>query len=128
MESTLFVYGSLMHGRRRHRYLRGAGITRIGAAHIQARLYALQDTDYPAAAPSSSPRERVKGELYVLEHGAKVLRLLDKVEGTGEGLFRRELVEVWTHGAKSKAWTYFYARDLQGATPIRSGRWRPSKR
>jgi gamma-glutamylcyclotransferase (GGCT)/AIG2-like uncharacterized protein YtfP len=92
---------------------------------VRARLYRIPGADYPGAVPASGSREKVWGELYRLERPGAALRLLDRIEGVGEGLFRRQVVTVHAGGVREKAWTYFYARPLESAERIANGRYRP---
>jgi gamma-glutamylcyclotransferase (GGCT)/AIG2-like uncharacterized protein YtfP len=122
----LFVYGTFLPGGRRHRHLRRLGAARVGAAWMRARLYRIPGADYPGAVPAEGGREKVWGDLYRLERPGAALRLLDRIEGVEEGLFRRQVVIVHAAGGvREKAWTYFYARPLEGAERIVNGRYRP---
>jgi gamma-glutamylcyclotransferase (GGCT)/AIG2-like uncharacterized protein YtfP len=122
----LFVYGALMHGGRLHRHLDKAESEFVGEARIRERLYSLPRRYYPAAIPDGRSDSFVHGELYRLRDPAEALRRLDEVEGCDEGLFRRRLVAAWLNGLQVKAWTYLYAKPLEGARLIPTGshrRW-----
>jgi len=120
----LFVYGTLMRGQRSHRELARNGDARFaGAAKIQGELYNFRNLNYPGAVPTAQPDSFVHGQLYVLRDPERTLRTLDEFEGCGEGLFRRALADVWIHGRKVKAWTYFYARPLQQDDLVPNGRY-----
>ncbi len=121
----LFVYGTLARGQRLHRYLKKIpGVRFRGEGKIQGELYVLPGEDYPGAILSSDRSLFVLGELYEIPEPSAAFRLLDKVEGCDEGLFRRRLVEVIAAGNRTKAWTYLYAQPLQDAKLIPSGEFR----
>jgi gamma-glutamylcyclotransferase (GGCT)/AIG2-like uncharacterized protein YtfP len=120
----LFVYGTLMRGHGLHRDLaRLPGIRYVGKARIRAKLYKLPGRDYPAAVPSLKENQFVQGELYSLSDPHKTLRVLDQLEEVDEGLFRRRRTDVWLNGKKTSAWSYFYARPLNGAKLIPAGKF-----
>lgn len=113
-----------MRGHSLHRYLtRLRGVTFVGKARIRAKLYIFSGREYPGATPGRRGRQFVYGELYRLRSPERALKLLDQIEGCDEGLFRRQLVDVWTNSRKTKAWSYFYARTLDDARPIPTGRF-----
>jgi len=121
----LFVYGTLARGQQLHDYLsRVSGTQFIGEGKIQGELYALPGEDYPGAVLNLRKKHFVRGELYEMAEPATMLRLLDGVEGCDEGLFRRQLVDVWINGGKRRAWTYLYAQPLREAQLIPSGDFR----
>ena len=119
----LFVYGTLMRGQRSHQELvRKRDARFAGAAKIQGELYKFRNVNYPGAVPTARPDSFVHGQLFVLRNPERTLQALDEFEGCGEGLFRRSFVNVWTQRRTVKAWTYFYARPLQQADLVPSGR------
>lgn len=118
----LFVYGTLKREGKSHKQLNRDNRVRFwGSARIQADLYRLNGEEYPGAVLTSTPKRFVRGDLFVLEDPQRTLRDLDEFEGVDEGLFRRELVDVWLRGRVVKAWTYLYARKLTNATFLPSG-------
>jgi gamma-glutamylcyclotransferase (GGCT)/AIG2-like uncharacterized protein YtfP len=72
--SFLFVYGTLMDGRR-NGLLRKIGAQLVGRGSIRAKFYDLGE--YPGAKPDR--RCQVKGELYRLVSPAKDLALLGRL-------------------------------------------------
>jgi gamma-glutamylcyclotransferase (GGCT)/AIG2-like uncharacterized protein YtfP len=116
----VFFYGSLKRGGKSYGRLR-VRVRFISPGQIRANLYSLSGGEYSGAVATSTPRRFVKGDLFLLKQPQKTLAELDKFEGIDEGLFRRELVDVWVRGRRVKAWTYFYARPLTDATLIPSG-------
>lgn len=118
----LFVYGTLKRGSRSHARLSKENGARFrSAARIRAELYRLDGEEYPGAVLTSAPNRFVKGDLFVLENPQEILRGLDEFEGVDEGLFRRQLVDVWARGRRVKAWAYLYARPLTNAALIPAG-------
>jgi gamma-glutamylcyclotransferase (GGCT)/AIG2-like uncharacterized protein YtfP len=118
----LFVYGTLKRGGKSHRELNGKHVVRfISEARMRGALYKPCGEEYPGAVLSSVPHRFVKGELFVLVDPQKALPYLDEFEGVDDGLFRRELVDVWVRGRRVKAWTYLYARPLTDANLIPTG-------
>jgi gamma-glutamylcyclotransferase (GGCT)/AIG2-like uncharacterized protein YtfP len=119
-----FFYGTLMTGFDRRRR---AGIedrmTYVGRGSIQAALFDLGI--YPAAVPA--PEGRVWGEVYQLEDSARVLGILDDIEGHAptdpdHSLYIRTRVTVFLDdGRQLDAWVYFYNAPLGGAQQIPSG-------
>jgi len=120
----LFVYGTLMRGHSLHKFLANkARADFVGKAKMRGRLYRLRRRRYPGAKLASRADGFVHGELYRLNDPQSTLKLIDRIEGCDEGLFRRQRVDVWTNGSKTRAWTYFYARPLEGAEHIPTGRY-----
>jgi|SRR5580692_3869260 gamma-glutamylcyclotransferase (GGCT)/AIG2-like uncharacterized protein YtfP len=118
----LFVYGTLKRGGKSHKQLRKEnGVRFRSSARIRADLYTLYGEEYPGAVLPAAPNRFVKGDLFLLQDPEKTLRDLDEFEGVHEGLFRRELVDVWARGRRVKAWAYLYARPLTDANLIPTG-------
>jgi gamma-glutamylcyclotransferase (GGCT)/AIG2-like uncharacterized protein YtfP len=116
----IFFYGSLKRGGKSYGRLRGR-VRFISPGQIRANLYSLSEGEYSGAVPTSTPRRFVKGELFLLKQPQKTLAELDEFEGVDDGLFRRELVDVWVRGLRVKAWTYLCARPLTDANLIPAG-------
>jgi gamma-glutamylcyclotransferase (GGCT)/AIG2-like uncharacterized protein YtfP len=116
--TALFVYGTLRRGDVRWHVLEpyvadgGADDTVVGE---------LYDTglDYPAAVFGG--HGTIVGTRYTLRPDRidEALTVLDDVEGTVAGLYRR--VEVTT-GTGARAWAYAYGTGLE-LRPIESGDW-----
>jgi gamma-glutamylcyclotransferase (GGCT)/AIG2-like uncharacterized protein YtfP len=112
----------LKRGGKSHRQLcKENGVRFLSPARIRADLYRFKSEEYPGAALTSVPTRFVKGDLFVVQDPQKTLRDLDAFEGVDERLFRRELVDVWAHGRRVKAWAYLYARPLTNASLISTG-------
>jgi len=118
----LFVYGTLKRGGKFHRELAKDGaVDFIGDARVRGALYRLKNSDYPGAIPTSDSNRYVHGQLFLLKNPKRTLAAMDDFEEVGEGLFRRELVDVWTSKGRTKAWVYFYARPVGQSDPLPSG-------
>ncbi len=118
----LFVYGTLKRGGKSYRELTAKHPVRfVSEARIQGELYKLRGENYPGAVLTSTPNRFVKGDLFQLRNPHDVLPALDDFEEVGEGLFRRELVDVFARGRRLKAWAYLYARPLTDADLIPTG-------
>lgn len=127
-EQFLFVYGTLMRGAALHYLLRESPqVSFVGKGKIRAKLYRLRGEEYPGAIPSPDENRFVYGELYRLRSPSRILQRVDEAEGCDEGLFVRRSVDVEQDGKKLKAWTYFYAKSLEGAEPLPEGRFVPMR-
>lgn len=121
-DHPLFVYGTLKSDGGRQVLLAGR---RRGLGWIRGRLY-----DLPAGYPAVDPCQdgRVHGE-WLDPVPRRVLALLDAYEGVGEGLFRRELVEVHTDRSTFRAWAWVMdAPEERGGRYLPKGRWRAIRR
>jgi len=118
---TVFLYGTLKVGHCRWPilapYVR-TGVAGVTTAATAGRLY---DTglDYPAA--RFDRRGTIWGQVALLRHEALIeaLELLDEVEGTVEGDYRR--TSIRTHDGRS-AWAYEYGGSSDGLVDL-DGRW-----
>jgi gamma-glutamylcyclotransferase (GGCT)/AIG2-like uncharacterized protein YtfP len=118
----LFVFGALATGGERAALL---GSRRRRSASVAGQLWVL-----PGGGPVllAASGERVDGEL-VEGVDPRLLGLLDHLEGTPEGLVRRELVEVRVGLRAERAWTWL--TDAARARTGRrwgGGRWRATTR
>lgn len=121
-KEKLFVYGTLLQGEPRSRYLEDCKL--IQSMEIPGELY---DTGrgYPAGLFDKDSEETVRGELYAIcEDVDKKLKELDEIEGTETGLYKRKKLRHKNHSF------YIYEageslRDcLQAKNKITSGNWR----
>lgn len=117
----LFVYGTLKRNGESHGRLRGPDVQFVGPARLKGKLYALRGEEFPGAVVTTAPNRFVKGDLFALRDPQKILPDLDEYEGVEEGLFRRQLVNVWARGRRIRAWAYLYARPLTDANLIPTG-------
>jgi gamma-glutamylcyclotransferase (GGCT)/AIG2-like uncharacterized protein YtfP len=122
----LFVYGTLQRKGKWHAELKRASAVKfLGPARINGKLFRLADEDYPAAVPTRESDRFVHGQLFTMSDPEKTLSHLDEFEEVNEGLFRREMVDVWFGDGRKSAWAYFYARPLRKALLLGDGRYRP---
>jgi len=122
----LFVYGSLRQGFNNpfFEFIRNH-FSYVGIATVRGTLYDLGD--YPAGIPSDT--NNIVGELYLANSEADfdwAITQLDDYAGLhpeeGElSLYRRETAMVTCEGVESRAWMYWYNRDVQHETIIPSG-------
>ncbi len=123
--SLLFVYGTLRPGFDGPMALWLRGVARhVGPAQARGRLYRIDD--YPGFVPGDG--EAVLGDLFALpeQEEAEVLAALDEHEQCSARWptpheYRRERILVNTAGGPVRAWTYIYAHDVAGLTPIAGG-------
>jgi gamma-glutamylcyclotransferase (GGCT)/AIG2-like uncharacterized protein YtfP len=118
----LFVYGTLMRGMSRHRYLKHSRY--LGAARLQAELYDLGR--YPGIKAGSLS---VLGELYEID--AQTLAQIDTVEDYKpddemNSLYVRRLVEVTclSDASTTMAFAYFYNGSVHEHRRIAHGDYR----
>ena len=126
----IFVYGSLREGFQHPAY---QYISRyfsfVSAGRIRGILYDMGE--YPAAMPCAEDNFIV-GELYEIkneEEFAYAIEQLDDYEGLcpeeqeGEtALFKRIITDVYLNNNEiTKAWVYWYNRDVNGKSVITSG-------
>lgn len=124
-DALLFVYGTLRRGAGHPRNaLLEKHATLIGDGHLQARLYEVDG--YPAAIPSDTADEHVKGELYRLDDPG-ILATLDDYEECSASFpapreYRREHVAITLeNGDNRTAWAYLYNRSVDGLQHIDCG-------
>ncbi len=118
---VLFVYGSLLGGEPNCSFLAG-----MKAVEGRARgsLYRLP-AGYPALVPGAGDAW-VQGELVTITDPVR-LRVLDGLEGVGQGFYRRERLAVSTRGRMVEAWAYVMdgaAVRQRGGVLLRTGDWR----
>ncbi|MEW6661385.1 MAG: gamma-glutamylcyclotransferase family protein [Bacillota bacterium] len=107
MAAMVFVYGTLMHGRSNHHYLKKAKFLGQAVARGIA-LYAVTPF-YPGAVVD--PDKMVMGEVYEVDN--PTMEKLDELEDNGT-LYRRELLPVVlkNNGEVIKAWVYLWLQEL----------------
>ena len=119
----LFVYGTLMSGQSRFNQLKSYIRSEQGAT-VQGHLYHL--VDYPGMKLGEGV---VHGQIMELNDVAECLKKTDFIEGflgfeCNDSLFNRTIVRAKTEQGYVWAWTYVYARDVDGESIIEDGRWR----
>ena len=80
--------------------------------------------NYPGMIANSSATDQVAGEVWSLD--ADDLARLDRLEGTDEGLYRREIVALMPPFSEPDriVQTYLYLRSVEGRAVISGGVWR----
>jgi gamma-glutamylaminecyclotransferase len=106
----IFVYGTLKRGCSNHPYL--AGQTFLGEART-APGFALFDLGgYPGMVALQGESSSVGGEVWAVDAGC--LERLDALEGTAEGLYRREAALLLGPFEGRGVETYFYLKSVEG--------------
>lgn len=125
-QQHLFVYGTLRRDSQHEMYqLLARNADFVGDAIFRGRLYLVDE--YPGAVASHSPRDAVRGEVYLLRRPDQVLPELDEYEefdpsSPETSLYRGAMVKVFLDNSASlDAWIYLYNRPTQGLPPIPSG-------
>jgi len=114
----VFVYGTLKRGLSNHHHL--AGQTFVGDANT-APGFALYDVGgYPGMVRVPGSAGDVSGEVWSVDDAC--LSCLDELEGTAEGLYRRERVPLLGPHAAGGAEAYLYLKDVGGLRPL-GGAW-----
>ncbi|MCP3911210.1 MAG: gamma-glutamylcyclotransferase [Actinomycetia bacterium] len=117
--TRVFVYGTLLPGGVRWPLI-GPYVHTIAPARVGGMLY---DTGhgYPGARFADDERW-IEGSILHLHAPTlgEAIELLDEVEGVGEGLFERVVVEP----DGQPAWSYSYLPDIAGLADL-AGRWTP---
>jgi len=121
VNSSVFVYGTLMEGQSQEGLLSGLERT---AATTRGSLW-----DLPAGYPAlASGHDVVHGEL-VAGVEPRRLVLLDAYEGVDEGLYKRVEIEVQVGLRAEAAWAWLMDDPRsRGGRRLRSGRWHPTRR
>jgi gamma-glutamylcyclotransferase (GGCT)/AIG2-like uncharacterized protein YtfP len=117
----LFVYGSLLGGEPNANFLAGMKTEEGRAKGILYRLPA----GYPALVPDPGGAW-VQGELVTISDPVR-LRVLDGLEGVGQGFYRRERLAVSTRGRMVEAWAYVMdgaSVRQRGGVLLPTGDWR----
>jgi gamma-glutamylcyclotransferase (GGCT)/AIG2-like uncharacterized protein YtfP len=119
--SALFVYGTLMTGGAREGLLKGL---RREPATVRGVLY-----DLPAGYPALAVGEGIVHGEVVHDVDDARLSVLDRYEGVGEGLYRRERVVVQAGAVSLAADTYVMDDPVaRGGKLVPTGRWRALRR
>ncbi|HYH84697.1 MAG TPA: gamma-glutamylcyclotransferase family protein [Pyrinomonadaceae bacterium] len=125
MKEYIFIYGTLLPEYAPDEI---AGIVRqlrrVGSGCVRGRLYDLGN--YPGVILDASSRTKVRGHLFALPDGKRVLRALDsyedfKPDDVKNSLFvRKRTTATLDDGRKVECWVYVYNRDPSSA-PLVSG-------
>lgn len=117
--TLVFVYGTLKRGGSNHGFL--ADQQFLGEAHTPAGFRLIDLGEYPGLVPAPNASTRVVGEVWCVTPAA--LAQLDALEGTAEGLYRREPIALSPPFNAQPVETYFYNRDITGRPEIPNGVW-----
>jgi gamma-glutamylcyclotransferase (GGCT)/AIG2-like uncharacterized protein YtfP len=125
---SVFVYGTLMSGERRHDLWRDApGLLEVAPAEVPGRL--VDCGAYPGLAPILDADDRVRGELLRFETLGGLIDAMDAYEdfggyGASGNQYRRIRIEAQTEqGESHHAWAYLYLA-ADGLPQIAGGCWR----
>lgn len=110
MHTLVFVYGTLKRGGENHHFLTGQRFLGEARTVPGFRLYHL--SGYPGMVPLATDRDGVTGEVWSVD--APCLAELDRLEGTDEGLYRREPIALLPPFANHQVEVYIYARSVAG--------------
>jgi len=125
---SVFVYGTLLSGERRHDLWRDApGLQEVAPAEVAGRL--VDCGAYPGLALTDIATERVRGELLRFATLGGLIDAMDAYEdfagyGVSGNQYRRIRIEAQTgQGASHHAWAYLYL-EASGLPLIDGGCWR----
>ncbi len=108
--TLVFLYGTLKRGGCNHPLLAGQEFCGPGRTAPGFALYVLDG--YPGMVPEEGDASGVNGEVWSVEDAC--LRALDELEGTAEGLYRREPVPMEAPFSERRVEAYLYLRDVAG--------------
>jgi gamma-glutamylcyclotransferase (GGCT)/AIG2-like uncharacterized protein YtfP len=112
--TLVFVYGTLKRGGSNHSFLAGQSFVAEARTAPGYTLYEL--SGYPGMVPGGDAGCFVKGEVWSVD--AACLERLDALEGTGEGLYRREAVPLEEPFAGRNVEAYIYLKGVEGRRRI----------
>jgi gamma-glutamylaminecyclotransferase len=116
--TTVFVYGTLMSGERRHAALSGQQF--VSDAKTDHRYRLLLIDDYPGLVHASDRKgNSITGELWSVDQSC--LSRLDAIECVDDGLYERREILLVDSIEHAEAW--FYAQDVVGLKDLGSD-WR----
>jgi gamma-glutamylcyclotransferase (GGCT)/AIG2-like uncharacterized protein YtfP len=107
--SLIFVYGTLKQGGSNHHFL--AGQSFLGKARTVPGYLLYEITGYPGMVRQDDCLEGVSGEVWAVD--AACLAGLDLLEGTADGVYRREAVPLEAPFAGQKVEAYVYLRSIE---------------
>ncbi len=107
--NLVFVYGTLKRGGSNHHLL--AGQPFLGEARTTPGYLLYEIEDYPGMVQQDDELEGVRGEVWAVDDAC--LAQLDLLEGTNEGIYRREAVRLEGTFAERKVEAYIYLRSIK---------------
>ncbi len=112
--TPLFVYGTLKRGCANHWFL--AGQSFIGEARTAGGFTLFELSGYPGMVAREGRPAGVTGEVWAVD--ALCLRNLDELEGTAEGLYKREAVPLLAPFGGQRVEAYIYQQAVDGRREI----------
>lgn len=116
--NLIFVYGTLKKGGHNHHFMAGQTFSGHGRTVPGYTLYDLGG--YPGIVPAAEDAEGVTGEVWSVDDAC--LAGLDVLEGTAEGLYRREVIPLCEPFARSRVEAYVYSQSVREHRPA-GGEW-----
>ena len=114
--ARLFVYGTLMPGEERWHLLEPLAAPGAPEAATAAGLLYCTPYGWPAAAFDQAAAAAVPGLVVALRDPDIALPVLDEIEGTGTGLFKRRVIKT----TAGECWAYHWPGPTSGFQPITS--------
>jgi gamma-glutamylcyclotransferase (GGCT)/AIG2-like uncharacterized protein YtfP len=114
--NLIFVYGTLKRGFINNHRMEGQEFVGEAATVPGYVLYELEG--YPGMVPEAAAPDGVTGEVWRVDD--ECLLGLDALEGTSEGLYRRESVRLQAPFAGSRVEAYVYLRSVEGRARLGS--------
>lgn len=108
--TLVFVYGTLKRGGSNHAFL--AGQEFVGPARTAPGFVLYELAGYPGMVAGEGGAAGVTGEVWSVDDPC--LARLDGLEGTAEGLYRREAVPLLAPFAGTRVEGYIYLREVDG--------------
>jgi gamma-glutamylcyclotransferase (GGCT)/AIG2-like uncharacterized protein YtfP len=105
----LFIYGTLKRGRSRAHVLKHQNFLGPAVTLLEYRLY--DCGSYPGLV-CATDGDAIEGELW--DVGEPCMRRIDAIEGTDEGLFRRERVRLQPPHDVLAVMAYFHQPSVAG--------------
>jgi gamma-glutamylcyclotransferase (GGCT)/AIG2-like uncharacterized protein YtfP len=112
--TLLFVYGTLKRGCSNHTFLAGQSL--VGDARTEPGYVLYELSGYPGMVPKDGSAAGVTGEVWLVDDNC--LASLDRLEGTAEGLYRREAVPLLAPFADRRVETYIFIQSVEGRRPL----------
>jgi gamma-glutamylaminecyclotransferase len=112
--TLIFVYGTLKRGCANHWFLSGQAF--VGDARTAGGFTLYELSGYPGMVALEGHPAGVTGEVWSVDDDC--LRHLDELEGTAEGLYRREPVPLLAPFAGQRVEAYLYLQTVDGRRDI----------
>lgn len=116
----IFVYGTLKRGCSNHHVLGAQQFLGEARTIPGYRLHHLGE--YPGMIAAPDDTAGVAGEVWSVD--TATLARLDAFEGTAEGLYRRERIELLPPFTPQTVDTYLYAQSVKNRPVIADGFWK----